>query len=405
MILRQFVRGIGQPLFFKMSKPVITKRMLKFGKSLTMGIVGMPNVGKSLLFNELAKRDLAGTANYPFCTIEPNLARVEVPDERFTWLCQLFKPKSEVPATLSVYDIAGLVRGACNGEGLGNEFLSNIRAVNGIFQVIRLFEDEDVVHVEQTVDPVRDLQIISEELRQKDLEWMRRQQADLAKKMNCEPRKYKDEFAMCNKVLDFLEKETKPIRVGDWSQAEIEYIESLNILTSKPTIFLLNMEEKAYVNKKHKFLKPVIDWVKSFSNEPILPFSAIFEKTIAEMSKEDADAYCAQRKCHSMIPKIIQTGYHDLGLINFFTCGPDEVRGWTIRDGATAPIAGGVIHSDFMEKFIRAQVYNYADIHELGSESAVKAAGKYRTEGKNYICKDGDIILFMHGAGGGSKKK
>ena len=386
------------------AKPPATKKaMIKFSKTLTMGIVGMPNVGKSLLFNLLSKRDLAGTANYPFCTIEPNLARVEVPDERFTWLCQLFKPKSEVPATLSVTDIAGLVRGACKGEGLGSEFLSNIRAVNGIYHVVRLFEDEDVVHVEGKVDPVRDLQIISEELKQKDIEWMTKLKADLEKKCVCEPRKYKDELALCTKVLDFLQNDPRPVRAADWSQVEIEYIESLNILTAKPTIYLLNMEEKSYISKKNKWLGPVAQWIKNFSNEPIIPVSAVFEHELEDMGPEAAANVLKEKGIKSAIPRIIQTGFHDLGLINFFTCGPDEVRGWTVRDGATAPIAGGVIHSDFLDYFIKAQVYHYSDLHELGSESAVKAAGKMRTEGKNYVVQDGDIILFLHGSAG--KKK
>ena len=382
------------------------KAMLKFSKTLTMGIVGMPNVGKSLLFNLLSKRDLAGTANYPFCTIEPNVARVEVPDERFDWLCKHFHPKSEVPATLTVTDIAGLVRGACKGEGLGNEFLSNIRAVNGIYQVVRVFEDEDVVHVEGKVDPVRDMQIISDELREKDIEWMEKNYQDLQKKMNCEPRKYKDEFELCGKVLTFLREEKKPVRAGEWNQVEIEYIERLNILTSKPTIFLLNMDEKSYRTKRNKWLPQIAKWIKEYTNEPIIPFSAVFEQQLVEMGPEAAKSFCEEHQMHSMIPKIIQTGYNDLGLIRFFTCGPDEVRGWTVRDGATAPIAGGVIHTDFMEKFIRANVYSYDDLVECGSENAVKAAGKWRTEGKNYIVKDGDIMLFLHGAGsGGSKKK
>ncbi|KAK8842622.1 hypothetical protein M9Y10_025481 [Tritrichomonas musculus] len=386
------------------AKPPATKKaMIKFSKTLTMGIVGMPNVGKSLLFNLLSKRDLAGTANYPFCTIEPNLARVEVPDERFTWLCHLFKPKSEVPATLSVTDIAGLVRGACKGEGLGSEFLSNIRAVNGIYHVVRLFEDEDVVHVEGKVDPVRDLQIISEELKQKDIEWMTKLKADLEKKCVCEPRKYKDELALCTKVLDFLLNDPRPVRAADWSQVEIEYIESLNILTAKPTIYLLNLDEKSYITKKNKFLGPVAQWIKNFSGEPIIPVSAIFEHELEDMGPEAAENVLKEKGAKSAIPRIIQTGFHDLGLINFFTCGPDEVRGWTVRDGATAPIAGGVIHSDFLDYFIKAQVYHYSDLHELGSENAVKAAGKMRTEGKNYVVQDGDIILFLHGSGG--KKK
>ena len=387
------------------TKTQARKAMMKFSKTLTMGIVGLPNVGKSLLFNLLSKRDLAGTANYPFCTIEPNLARVEVPDERFTHLCQIFKPKSEVPATLSITDIAGLVRGACKGEGLGNEFLSNIRSVNGIYQCVRLFADEEVVHVEGSVDPVRDLEIIEEELRQKDLEWMRRVFEDLEKKMKCEPRKFKDDFERAKKVLEFLENGSKPVRAGVWNAIETEFIEGLSLLTAKPNIYLLNMDTQSFLARKNKWLAPIAQWVKERTGEPVIPFSASYEKELESLGLEGALAREKETGVKSMMARIIRNGFHDLGLINYFTCGSDEVRGWTVRDGATAPIAGGVIHGDFQDHFIRASVYHYEDIKEHGNENAVKAAGKLRTEGKNYIVKDGDIILFLHGGGGSGKKK
>ena len=380
------------------------KAMMKFSKTLTMGIVGMPNVGKSLLFNLMSKHDLAGTANYPFCTIKPNVARVEVPDDRFTDLCHIFHPKSEVPATLSITDIAGLVRGASTGEGLGNEFLANIRDVNGIYQVVRIFDDPDVTHVEGNVDPIRDLEIIEEELRQKDLEWQRKTHESLKKKMVCEPRKYKDEFELATKVLDYLENNKAPVRAGTWNAVETEYIESLNLLTAKPTIYLLNLDSKSFHSKRNKWLAPVAKWVKEHTDEPVIPFCACYEKELSDMDPAESEKLQKESGAHSMLPRIIRNGFHDLGLINFFTCGPDEVRGWTVRDGATAPIAGGVIHTDFQEKFIRAMVYSYEDLKEYGTEAAVKAAGKLRTEGKNYVVKDGDIILFMHGAGSGSKK-
>jgi obg-like ATPase 1 len=381
------------------------KAMMKFSKTLTMGIVGMPNVGKSLLFNLMSKHDLAGTANYPFCTIKPNVARVEVPDERFTDLCHIFHPKSEVPATLSITDIAGLVRGASNGEGLGNEFLSNIRAVNGIYQVVRIFDDPDVTHVEGNVDPVRDLEIIEEELKQKDLEWQRKTYEDLKKKMVCEPRKYKDEFELAGKILEYLENNKQPIRQAKWTEVETEYIESLNLLTAKPVIYLLNLDTKSFVSKRNKWLPQVAKWIKEHTGEPVIPFCACYEKELADLPPEEAEKVIAKTGAKSALPKIIRNGFHDLGLINFFTCGPDEVRGWTVRDGATAPIAGGVIHTDFQEKFIRADVYSYEDLKEYGTEPAVKAAGKLRTEGKNYVVKDGDIMFFKHGAGSGSSKK
>lgn len=386
--------------------PTARKQLVKFSKTLTMGIVGMPNVGKSLLFNLLSKRDLAATQNYPFCTIDPNVARVEVPDDRFTELCKIFHPKSEVPATLSITDIAGLVRGACKGEGLGNEFLSHIKAVNGIYQVVRVFDDPDVTHVEGTVDPVRDLEIISEELRQKDLQWQRNTYDDLKKKMVCEPRKYKDEFELAGKVLEYLENNTAPIRSGTWNEVETAYIETLNLLTAKPTIYLLNLDKKSFTTKRNKWLPLVAKWVKEHTNEPVIPFCACYEQELEELGEEGAKAEIEKTGAPSMIPRIIRNGFHDLGLINFFTCGPDEVRSWTVRDGATAPIAGGVIHTDFCEKFIRANVYSYDDIHEHRTEAAVKAAGRLRTEGKNYIVKDGDVMFFLHGAGsGGGNKK
>lgn len=387
-----------------MSNPSSQKLMMKFSKTLTMGIVGLPNVGKSLLFNLLAHRDIAGTANYPYCTKDPNEASVEVPDERFTWLCQLFKPRREISATLSITDIAGLVRGASTGLGLGNEFLSHIRSVNGIFQVVRIFDDEDIVHVEGSVDPVRDIKIIHDELCQKDIEWTQKTFDDLDKKMKCDPQKYKDQYAMCKKVLDYLQTSEKPIRLGNWNQVETEFIESLCLLTAKPTIFLLNMDRKGYLTHRNKHLPAVVKYIKEFTGEPTIPFSAIFESELEAMTPAEQEAFCAENKTHSMIPKIIVNGFHDLGLINFFTCGADEVRGWTVRNGATAPIAGGVIHSDFQNLFIKCMVYHFDELKELGSENAVKAAGKYRTEGKNYVVKDGDILFFQHGNSTASKK-
>lgn len=381
------------------------KALMKFSKTLTMGIVGMPNVGKSLLFNLLSHKDLAGTANYPFCTIDPNISRVEVPDERFDFLCQLFKPKNEVPAVLSITDIAGLVRGASKGEGLGNEFLSHIRSVNGIYQVIRIFEDPEITHVEATVDPIRDLEIIGEELMIKDLEWMSKTIEDLKKKMQSDPRKYKDEFEMAQKIHDYMNNERKPVRAGNWNSNEEAYIESLNLLTAKPTIYLLNLDTNSYLKKSNKWLPKVAEWVKNNTGESCIPFSASFEAELEQMGPEAAKARLEELKTHSMLPRIIRNGFHFLGLINFFTCGPDEVRGWTVRDGATAPIAGGVIHSDFQEKFIRADVYHYDDLKELGSEAEIRAKGKLRTEGKSYVVKDGDIMFFKHGAGGGGAKK
>jgi len=274
--------------------------------NLKMGIVGLPNVGKSTLYNALTKLSVPAE-NYPFCTIDPNEARVPVPDRRFDWLVDVFKPASVVPASLAITDIAGLVKGAASGEGLGNAFLSHIRAVDGIFHVVRIFESGDITHVEGALDPVRDMEIISEELRLKDVE-------------------------MVEAYYDKAEKESRRAAKDKAKQDEL-----------------------AFVGRLLNYLRE---------------------------EKKEA-----------------------LRLVYFFTCGADEVRCWTIRQGTKAPQAAGVIHTDFMNGFICAEVMAYADFKEHGSESAVKAAGKYRQEGKNYTVVDGDIMFFKANTGGGLGKK
>jgi len=359
-----------------------------------MGIVGLPNVGKSTLFNVLTKLS-APAENYPFCTIDPNEARVFVPDERYEWLVsQSYNPLSRVPAALSITDIAGLIRGASAGEGLGNAFLSHIRAVDGIFHVIRVFDDEEVTHVEGALDPLRDIEIINDELIFKDIEMTTKRKDVLERELHHKKDKKKlQELETVNKVLSLLE-DKKQIRLEDWKAQEIDVVNSLSLLTAKPTVYLINMSERDYIRKGNKWLAKVKEWVDAHGGEPMVPFSGAIEQQYLNMSEEEAKAFSEEKKTQSAIPKIIKTGYHSLDLIHFFTCGPEEVKCWTIRKGTKAPQAAGTIHTDFEKGFICAEVMKYDEFRECGSEAAMKAAGKYRQEGKNYEVTDGDIIYF-----------
>jgi len=370
-----------------------------------MGIVGLPNVGKSSLFNVLTKAE-AKCENYPFCTIDPNDARVPLPDERWQWLCDLYQPASKVPSYLEVVDIAGLVKGASEGAGLGNKFLSHISAVDGIYHVIRVFEDEDITHVEGNVDAIRDLEIISTELRLKDLETVKKKADPIARVAKADPTK-RTELAVLEKILKFLE-EGKDVREGEWNAKDVEILQELLLITAKPIIYLVNLSEPDYLNQKNKWLGKVAAWVKEHSpGAPLVPICVTLEQQVISLTPEQkAHTLAAKGKnIKSQLEKIITVGYNALSLINFFTCGSDEVRAWPLQRGTKAPQAAGTIHSDFEAKFIRAEVMTYHDLRELGSESAVKAAGKYRTEGKAYEAQDGDIMLFKHGAGGAGKKK
>jgi obg-like ATPase 1 len=287
---------------------------------------------------------------------------------------------------------------------LGNSFLSHIRAVDGIFHVLRAFEDPDIIHVDDTVDPVRDLEVITEELRLKDIEFMQNKLEDLEKSMKrSNDKQLKIELECCQKVKAFIE-EGKDVRLGDWKAAEVEILNSFQLLTAKPVVYLINMTERDYQRKKNKFLPKIHAWVQEHGGGQMIPFSCVLEKNLSDMPPDEAAKYCEANNVQSALPKIIKTGFSAINLIYFFTAGPDEVKCWQIRRLTKAPQAAGAIHTDFEKGFICAEVMKFEDLKELGTESAVKAAGKYKQEGKTYVVQDGDIIFFKFNVSGGGKK-
>jgi len=382
----------------------------RMGTNLKVGIVGLPNVGKSTFFNVITKTSMAAAENFPFCTIDPNEARVPVPDERFDWLVAHHKPASKVPAFLNITDIAGLVKGASEGQGLGNAFLSHIKACDAMFHLCRTFEDSEITHVEGEVDPVRDLDIINEELRLKDIEQFDKVFEEVERKF-CRggEKKLKADYEILCKIKKVLIEEKKHIRFGVWNAADIEVLNRHLFITSKPMIYLVNLSEKDFIRKKNKWLPKIKEYVDK--NDPgamIIPISGAFEQKVMEMEEDERKAYQEENKCFSSLQKVIVQGYKALQLCYFFTAGPDEVKAWTILKGSKAPQAAGRIHTDFEKGFIMAEVMKFEDFKKEGSEAAVKAAGGYRQQGKNYVVEDGDIIFFKFNAGAGltaGKKK
>lgn len=389
-------------------KQVEEKKVLfgRPGNTLKMGIVGLPNVGKSTTFNLLSKQSVPAE-NFMFCTINPNIARVEVPDPRFDYLVNYYKPKSEVPAYLNIVDIAGLVRGASKGQGMGSAFLSHIQAVDGIYHVVRAFDDEDIQHYDGEIDPVRDLETIKFELIEKDRATCEKklEEATARAKRNGQDKQAILERDALEKVKALLDDNKNVRDSADWNFKEIDYLNSILFFTAKPGVYLVNLSEKDYISKKNKYLSKIVKWVKENGDGKIIPYSAAFELRLFEATKEEREKILQETKSESALGKLIVNGYYALDLIHYFTAGEDEVKCWTLRKGSKAPQAAGIIHTDFERGFISADVTKYDDFEKLGGETEVKKEGKIRCEGKTYEVVDGDIIHFKFNVSDPKKKK
>ena len=361
--------------------------------SLKAGIVGLPNVGKSTLFNAITKKNILA-ANYPFATIDPNVGVVTVPDTRLEYLEELYIPKSLVPTTFEFTDIAGLVKGASSGEGLGNKFLSHIREVDAIVEVVRCFDDENITHVEGKTDPIRDIEIINVELILADLEIIESRIEKIAKK--AETTKDKDslfEVSTLNKAREAL-LANKPLRLVDFDEDEILVLKPFNFITLKPLIYAANVDEETAVTGHNSYTDLVSKYAEN-EHAGVIVMCAKMESELAELPDEDKKVFLEEMSItNSGLDKLIFATYDLLGLATYFTAGPDEVRAWTFKKGMNAKKCAGIIHSDFEKGFIKAEIMSFDDLKELGDEKKVKEAGKLRLEGKDYIMQDGDICYF-----------
>ena len=359
--------------------------------SLKAGIIGMPNVGKSTLFNAITTKNILA-ANYPFATIEPNLGTVVVPDERLDKLNEMYHPERLIATQYEFIDIAGLVKGASNGEGLGNKFLSHIREVDAVIEVVRCFSDKDVIHVEGSINPVRDIEIINLELTMSDLDVVENRLERIEKKAKTtNDKELQKEVVILNRCKDALSEGT-PIRKIDFEEEELKLIKNYNLITQKPIIYLANVNEEDIISGTNEYIQSVRDYI---GDDTLILMCAKIESELAELSLEDKKAFMSDLGIeHSGLDQLIQRTYEILGLKTFFTVGKDEVRAWTFKDGMKAPECAGIIHTDFQRGFIKAEVMSYEDLVTCGSELKVKEMGKARLEGKDYIMQDGDICLF-----------
>ena len=359
--------------------------------SLKCGIVGLPNVGKSTLFNALTKAGIAAE-NYPFCTIEPNTGVVEVPDLRLQQLAEIITPERIVPAIVEFVDIAGLVAGASTGEGLGNKFLAHIRETDAIVNVVRCFEDDNVIHVANKVDPIADIEVIQTELCLADLAAVEKAIHRVSKIARSGDKEAVKQMAILEKCQTALN-DTKPVRTIDFSKEELVELKQFFFITAKPAMFVANVAEDGFENN------PMLDRLTAFAtaqNAPVVAICAKLEAEMSEMDDADRDMFLEEMGLHEPgLNRLIRSAYSLLGLQTYFTAGVKEVRAWTIHVGDTGPQAAGVIHTDFEKGFIRAEIYSLADLETFKTEKDIRAAGKLRVEGKEYVMRDGDICHFL----------
>jgi len=360
---------------------------------MKLGIVGLPNVGKSTLFNAITKAG-AESANYPFCTIDPNIGIVSVPDERLDRLAEIYHPKKVVHTAIEFVDIAGLVKGASKGEGLGNKFLSHIREVDAIIHVVRCFEDSNIVHVDGSIGPARDIETINLELIFADLEMLEKRIDKVKKQAKSGDKKYYEELEFLEKIQKHLES-NQPVRSMDMDDESKKYVEQLFLLTSKPMLYFANVSEEDINNPENNpFFKELVSCANKEQAE-VMVICARIEEEIAQLEDDEKNMFLTELGLNeSGLDRLIKASYKLLGLISFLTAGEPEVRAWTIRKGTKAPQAAGKIHSDFERGFIRAEVVAYDDLIKAGSYNNAKEQGLVRSEGKEYVMKDGDVVLF-----------
>lgn len=360
--------------------------------ALTAGIVGLPNVGKSTLFNAITKKNILA-ANYPFATIEPNVGMVTVPDKRLDFLNELVKPKSLVPTTFEFTDIAGLVKGASHGEGLGNKFLSHIKDVDAVVEVVRCFDDSNITHVEGGADPLRDIEIIDVEFIFCDLEVVDNRLGKIEKKaISTKDKEALKEVELLKRIKAALE-DNIPARKLEYSKDDLKMLKAFNLLTMKPIIYVANIKEDE-IGTDNDYVKAVKEYAKK-DNAEVIVLCAKIEEELSAFEGEEKEAFLTELGIgESGLDKLIKASYSLLGLQTYFTAGPKEVRAWTFKKGMKAPECAGIIHSDFERGFIRAEVISFADMEKYKGEQECKAAGRLRSEGKEYVMQDGDICLF-----------